>query len=300
MRGKLSGRLAYIEGWLSIAINTILFGLKYWAGVTTGSVAIIADAWHTLSDSLTSVMVLVGAKISQKPADKEHPFGHGRAELIAAVIIGGLLAAVAVNFFAEAVMKFKNKETAQYNMFAVVVFIASVFLKEGLAQFSGWASKKTGMLCLKADAWHHRSDAIASAVILAGIFAGTYFWWVDAVLGMVVSGLILHAAYRIIKEASDPILGRKPDEDVKQAILQIITEKTGKNSDAHHFQIHDYGHHVECTFHIRLSGSLSLKEAHTIADDIENEIRVRTDINATIHLECDKEPLNQNRKHPDS
>ena len=162
MRETIKNKLAFIEGWLSIFINTVLFALKYWAGVATGSVAIIADAWHTLSDSLTSVLVIIGEKISRKPADSEHPFGHGRAELIAAIIIGGLLAAVAVNFFAEALMKFKNREAANYNIFAVAVFVLSVILKEGLAQFSGWASKKTGMLSLKADSWHHRSDAIAS------------------------------------------------------------------------------------------------------------------------------------------
>ena len=289
MRENIRNKLAFIEGWLSIFINTVLFALKYWAGVATGSVAIIADAWHTLSDSLTSVLVIIGAKISQKPADSEHPFGHGRAELIAAIIIGGLLAAVAVNFFAEALMKFKNREAANYNIFAVVVFVLSVILKEGLAQFSGWASKKTGMLSLKADAWHHRSDAIASAVILAAMFAGKYFWWIDAVLGMVVSALILHAAYYIIKESSDQILGKEPEEELKQAIIKIIAEKTGKDYDAHHFHMHRYGSHVELTFHIRLPGNIPLQEAYDLTIVIAKEIKFRTDIDTTIGLNYKRE-----------
>jgi len=289
MREEKKIRLAYIEGWLSIFVNTILFALKYWAGVVTGSVAIIADAWHTLSDSLTSIMVIVGAKISRKPADKQHPFGHGRAELIAAVLIGGLLAAVAVNFFAEALMKLKNRETADYNIFAVVIFSLSVIFKESLAQFSGWAAKKTGMLSLKADAWHHRSDAIASAVILAGIFAGKYFWWIDAVMGMAVSILILHAAYRIIKESSDQILGAEPEENVKQQIIEIINEKAGKSYDAHHFHMHRYGSHVELTFHLRLPGSIPLKEAYDLTVSMAKEIKLRTDIDTTIGLNYNRE-----------
>lgn len=288
MREEIKNKLAFIEGWLSIFINTVLFGLKYWAGLITGSVAIIADAWHTLSDSLTSVMVIIGAKISRQPPDSKHPFGHGRAELIAAVIIGGLLAIVAVNFFAEAVMKFKNRQAADYNMFAVIVFLVSVILKEGLAQFSNWASGKTGMLSLKADAWHHRSDAIASAVIIAGMFAGKYFWWVDAVLGMAVSALILHAAYFIIKEASDQILGREPKEELKQKIKDIIIEKTGQSYDAHHFHIHHYGSHTELTFHIRFPGSMSLKEAYDLTVTIAQDIKSKTDIDTTIGLNYDR------------
>ena len=92
---------AYFEGWLSIGINILLFALKYWAGVVSGSVAIIADAWHTLADSITSIIVLIGTKTSEKPPDNKHPFGHGRAEIIAAFIIGVFLAFIAFEFFLE-------------------------------------------------------------------------------------------------------------------------------------------------------------------------------------------------------
>jgi cation diffusion facilitator family transporter len=85
---KQNKNYSLIEGWLSIVVNTLLFGLKYWAGIVTGSVALIADAWHTLSDSISSVVVIISSKISNKPADKEHPFGHGRADLVSSIIIG--------------------------------------------------------------------------------------------------------------------------------------------------------------------------------------------------------------------
>jgi len=101
-------KLAYSEGWLSIIANIILFGIKYWAGIISGSVALITDAWHSLTDSASSVAVIVGTKISSKPPDKHHPFGHGRAELITSLIIGFLLVIVGINFIFDSVHSIKN------------------------------------------------------------------------------------------------------------------------------------------------------------------------------------------------
>ena len=129
-------KLSYIEGIGSIIINVILFILKYWVGIMTGSIAIIADAWHTLSDSLTSIVVILGAKISSKPADDNHPFGHGRAESVASIIIGVLLFIVGSNFLFDAIQKLKSKESAAFTMSAIVIFILSVIIKEAMAQFS--------------------------------------------------------------------------------------------------------------------------------------------------------------------
>ena len=181
--------LAIKEGILSIIINTLLFGAKYWAGITTGSIAVIADAWHTLSDSLTSVVVLIGIKVSSNPADERHPFGHGRAELIGSLVIGVLLAVVAANFIADAVRKLIRHEPAHYGTLAIVATAVSIVLKELLAQVALRMGRKVASQSLVADGWHHRSDAISSVVILAGIFAGRYLWWIDAAMGIAVGCL---------------------------------------------------------------------------------------------------------------
>ena len=122
-------RLALWEGWLSIIINTLLFGIKYWVGITTASIAIIADAWHTLSDSFTSLVVLWGAKSSALPPDRKHPFGHGRIEVIASVIIGAILATVGLNFLIESIKRLANQEPAAFKPLAILVFAVSVILK---------------------------------------------------------------------------------------------------------------------------------------------------------------------------
>jgi cation diffusion facilitator family transporter len=282
---KKTTSLAYLEGWLSIVINVLLFGLKYWAGIVTHSVAIIADAWHSLSDSLSSIVLLVGVKAATKPADKNHPFGHGRAELIASVIIGVLLAIVGFNFFMEAISKLSKHETANFGTLAVVVVAVSVVVKEGIAQFSFWASRQTGSQVLKADGWHHRSDAISSLVILVGIFLGKYFWWIDGVLGILIAVLILYAAYDILKEGINPLLGEHPDEELVSRINEIADRFAPSAVEAHHIHFHRYGLHRELTFHIYLDGTMSLNNSHDIADAIETAIRDELDIEATIHVE---------------
>jgi cation diffusion facilitator family transporter len=194
---KYKTSIGYLEGTISIILNTFLFGLKYWVGIKTFSIAIIADAWHTLSDSLTSVVVIIGFKVSSKPADKKHPFGHGQAEIISSVIIGTLLAVVGVNFLIASIQKFINHQSASYGNLAIIVFIVSVIVKEGLAQFSIRAGKKINSQALIADGWHHRSDAMVSFLVLVGIFIGEYFWWVDSIMGAAVSLVIFYTTYII-------------------------------------------------------------------------------------------------------
>jgi cation diffusion facilitator family transporter len=282
---KKSTSLAYLEGWLSIVVNVLLFGIKYWAGIVTHSVAIIADAWHSLSDSLSSLVLLVGVKAATKPADKKHPFGHGRAELIASVIIGVVLAIVGFDFFMEGISKLSKHEAADFGTFAVVVIAVSVVVKEGIAQFSFWASRQTGSQVLRADGWHHRSDAISSVVILVGIFFGKYFWWIDGVLGILIAILILYTAYDILKEGINPLLGEHPDEELVSRIKAIADRFAPSAVDAHHIHCHRYGRHRELTFHIYLDGATNLNDSHAIADAIETAIREELDIEATIHVE---------------
>jgi len=289
---KKSTSLAYLEGWLSIVINVLLFGLKYWAGIVTHSVAIIADAWHSLSDSLSSIVLLVGVKAATKPADKKHPFGHGRAELIASVVIGVLLAIVGFNFFMEAISRLSKREAADFGTLAVVVVAVSVVVKEGIARFSFWASRQTGSQVLKADGWHHRSDAISSLVILVGIFLGKYFWWIDGVLGILIAVLILYAAYDILKEGINPLLGERPDEELVSRLKEIVERSAPNALDIHHIHCHHYGRHRELTFHIYLDGTMSLDDSHAVADTIETAIREELDIEATIHVE----PLEESNK----
>jgi len=283
--GFENNKLAIKEGWISVTVNSALFILKFWAGIATGSIAIIADAWHTLSDSLTSIIVVVGVKISAKPADEEHPFGHGRAELIAALIIGVLLSVVAFNFVLEGVQRLRSREIVNYSTFAIVATIISIVVKELMAQYAFDIARKSNSRSVRADAWHHRSDAISSVVILTGIFLGRHIWWIDGVMGIVVAGLIFYAAYDILRDAMNTMMGETPEKKLVDQVEQICKNESLLEMKPHHFQIHRYGDHTEMTFHIKLPNGLSLFDSHEIATRIELKIKTETGIISTIHME---------------
>ena len=278
-------RLVYQQGWVSIFANAVLFVSKYWVGVITGSIALVADAWHSLSDSLTSVIVIFGAKISNKPPDKEHPFGHGRAELIASIIIGAILGFVGFEFAKQSISKLVNKEGVEYGVAAIWVIVISILVNELLAQYAFWIGRKTGNPSMKADGWHHRSDALSSVIILVGIFFANHFWWIDGILGFIVSVLLFYAAYEIIKDGINPLLGETPEEDLLSDLKTIANETSGMETHLHHVHMHRYGQHMELTMHIKLPQETTLKNAHQIADDIEDAISKKLNIEATIHME---------------
>lgn len=282
---KNRDKLGYREGIVSIVVNILLFGLKYWAGIVSGSIALIADAWHTLSDSLSSLIVIAGIKLSSKKPDKEHPFGHGRWEHIASFFIGFLLAFIAYGFMREAILRLGTHESANFGTIAVIVTIVSILVKEGLAQYAFFITRKTGNTSVKADGWHHRTDALSSVVVLAGILLKNFFWWIDSVLGILISLMLLYAVYTIIKETISKLLGEKPSDELIKKIIHIVEKHPWPDLIPHHFHIHNYGNHQELTFHIKLDKNQDIETGHRIATEIETEIREKLHIESTIHVE---------------
>jgi cation diffusion facilitator family transporter len=234
------GKYTNLEGWVSIVSNVLLALLKYWAGMVSGSVALIADAWHTISDSLSSVVIIIGGRISLKPADETHPFGHGRMELVSTIAVSVMLFIVAYSFMKESIQKFSNHEQAVYGTVALVVTIVSIIAKEGLAQFAFYCARKSGSLALKADAWHHRTDSISSVLILIGILAGKNFWWMDSILGILVALIIAYTAYSLTSTTISRILGEKPDKQTLKRVIEIANEVSQSETSPHHFHLHDY------------------------------------------------------------
>ena len=225
---KKTNNLARIEGWLSIFLNLLLFALKFIVGMSIGSIAIVADAWHTLSDSLSSLVLLVGVKLSEKPPDKEHPYGHGRFQLLATFGIGAMLALVGVDFLMRSFKLFFQDAAVIYGPAAIIATVISILVKEGLAQFSFIAARKANSKALKAEAWHHRSDALSSLVILIGIFLNHKISHVDAVLGFFVAFCILYTAYEIFKDVVNSLLGMAPSKKIIAQFIDIAKSETGR------------------------------------------------------------------------
>jgi len=273
------------EGWISIIGNTLLFVLKYWAGIVTGSLALIADAWHTMSDTISSVIVLIAGRVSRKPADDDHPFGHGRAEHIAAIIIGVLLAIVAFDFVVGAVEKFGTREKTIFGPIALIATIVSIISKEAMAQYAFWAARKVESSILKADGWHHRTDALSSVVILVGIFFGKYFWWTDAVLSFIVALMIGWASYEILSKEITSLLGESPKKELLLSIQETAQTTSLQPLHLHHIHIHNYGQHSELSCHIKLPPNMPLNEAHDICTKVEVAIQEKFGYISTIHPE---------------
>ncbi len=283
----MSTKKGIVATWISIALNILLFAVKYWAGIVSNSVALIADAWHTLSDSISSLAVLLGLKVSNKPADSRHPHGHGRAELIASLFVGILLAVIGLNFFSESVLRLRDKITFEYGPVAIWVTIASVVIKEAMARYSMIIGKSLKSNSLIADGWHHRTDAISSVVILVGILAGGRWWWIDGVLGILVSIMIFFTTYGILKETISVMLGENIDPDMEQGIVEMGHLVNGNVFvHPHNFKIHHYGIHSELVFHISLPGSYSLERAHEIATLYESKVEKTYNIEVTIHVDA--------------
>jgi cation diffusion facilitator family transporter len=282
--------LGMVEGWTSVALNTLLFGLKFWFGRSSGSVSMVADAWHTLSDTLTSVVVIVGFFIMARPADREHPFGHARAEGIAAIMIGVLLAVVGGSFLLDSVRRLMSSRAATFSLAAILVFAASIVLKEAIAQFAFWVGRKIGSRAVTADGWHHRSDAIASALIVAGALAGRSVWWIDGALGIGVSLLILWAAVDIVRSSASPLLGESVDPIMERRVVDAIRAEYPAVEDVHHLHVHRYGKNVELTVHVRLPALMSVEEAHGISQRMERRVLDGLGIVATVHVEPHEGP----------
>jgi cation diffusion facilitator family transporter len=285
-------RASYLEGTISIFVNVVLFAFKYWAGVVSGSIALMADAWHTLSDSISSVVVIVGARLSAKKADADHPFGHGRWELVSSIIIAVFLGVIGFGFITDSISHLMTKEAANFGTLAIVVTVASIVLKELMAQYAFFLGRKSGNSTVKADGWHHRTDALSSLVILIGILFKDQFWWIDAVLGILVSMMIFYASYQILMEAVHKILGEVPGEELIEEINTLIRSLYAYELYPHHFHIHNYISSQELTFHIKIDNHLSVEEGHAIATSIEELIHEKLSMRTTIHIE----PLHY--KHP--
>ena len=154
-----------------------------------------------------------------------------------------------------------------------------------MAQYAFFAYKKCQCLSLKADAWHHRSDAISSLVILVGIFVGHYVWWADGVLTLIVAIMIAWTALQIIKDGIKPLLGESPDTELLDYLSFHCDELIKMKTNVHHVHLHRYGDHIELTFHLELPGSMSLQKAHEHVTLIEKQIKKEKEIEATIHVE---------------
>ena len=261
-------------------VNVLLLVMKFVAGVLGHSSAMIADAVHSLSDFLTDIVVLVFVKISGKPKDKSHEYGHGKFETLALTIIGLVLVVVALGIISNGVTKiddfFEGQELEAPGMLALWAAVASIVMKEAVYRYSIIKARKLDSQALEANAWHHRSDALSSIGTLVGIggaiLLGQKWVILDPIASVIVGVFIGKVAFDLLKNGVGDLTDKALPESVEQEILQMVSEVENVGNP-HNLKTRRIGNHYAIELHIKMDGNITLTEAHDKATEIENLLR---------------------------
>lgn len=279
---------------LSIWLNVVLTALKFAAGVFGHSQALIADAIHSLSDFATDIAVLIGLRFTAKPVDKDHAYGHGKYETLAAAIIGLALAYVGIRIAGAAIHRIFNALHGDVpTMPSVYAFWAAIFsiaIKEWLFRATMKVARATGSAVLIANAWHHRSDAFSSVATAAGVGAAVFLghdWLIlDPIAALFVSLFLLRVAWRILRDQIGDLTDRNLSPAVCDEILAMARDIPGI-AEPHDLRTRMVGRIPVIDIHICLRADLPLREAHTIANTLEDALQQRfgKETIANLHLE---------------
>ncbi|HKJ69629.1 MAG TPA: cation diffusion facilitator family transporter [bacterium] len=287
-----------LEGWLSIFLNFLLFAIKLVVGILANSLALIADALHSLSDSATSVVVIIGFKISSKPPDPEHPYGHGRAEYIATLIISILLIVAGIEFIRSAIRQIIEPEVIRAGLWVLLVVFMTILAKELMGRVSKIMGELITSDTLQADAWHHRSDAISSVLVLISLVGGMLgIHSLDGFGGLGVAAILIYSGIRIARNAIDSLLGTPPTKELIERIRSLACS-VDQVIDVHDITVHSYGQHRYINLHIEVSEREDPIMLHDIAEQVENRLYQDLNAYALVHLDpisVDSEEVRQLR-----
>ena len=278
-------KIGVFQGWISVLVNSILFIVKLFIGIMVGALSVIADAVHTLSDVVSSIVVIWGFKQAEKPADVEHPYGHGRAEYIATLIIAILLCVAGIEFIEASINRIQNPEQVVVESWMILILMLTIILKEITARYAEFLSSKIASGVLHADAWHHRVDAISSILVVVAMIAGKYGYpVVDGWAGMGVALFLIFTGFEIAKDAVDDLIGKPPTIEDVENIRNIVMNIDGVLG-AHDITIHSYGHDKFISVHVEIDAEKTTAEAHDITEKVEHKLHDALGVDPTIHMD---------------
>lgn len=277
------GKLAGITG---IVCNVLLACMKIAAGLLTGSVAITGDGINNLTDSASSVVTLLGFRMAQRPADGEHPFGHGRYEYISGVVVAALVLLAGAELAKSSFEKILHPESIPFTLLTLVILLVSIGVKLWMAGFNRKLGKLTGSKTLEATSQDSRNDVIAtSAVVLSFLADAVFHIQLDGFVGMGVALFILWSGISLAKSTVDPLIGMQADEEMVRQLTELILAHK-RVLGIHDLLIHDYGPgHCFATVHAEMNAGESPLDAHDQLDHIEQEAMQRLGIHLVIHYD---------------
>lgn len=277
------GMLASVVG---IFCNVLLFSVKLTIGLILSSLAVTADAFNNLSDAASSIISFIGVKMAGKPADAEHPFGHGRIEYIAALIVSFLVIEVGFTFFKSSISKILHPEEISFDLVPFVILILSILVKLWMAFFNNKLGKRIDSKVMLATAADSLGDVITtSATVLSIIICHFTSINVDAIAGLIVSAIVIWSGISIAKDTLEPLIGERVPAELYQKITDIVESYNGIVG-THDLIVHNYGpNRSMATIHAEVPNDINIDVSHEIIDKIERDVKKDLNILLVIHMD---------------
>ena len=277
------GVLSSIVG---IFCNVLLFAAKFLIGVLMHSISVMADGFNNLSDAASSIISFIGVKMAEKPADEEHPFGHGRIEYIAALVVAFLVIEVGLSFLKSSIGKLKNPEEITFELIPFLILILSIGVKLWLAYFNTKLGKKIASKVMMATAADSMGDVITTSATILSILVCTFTGYnIDAIAGLVVSLIVMWAGVGIAKDTLEPLIGQAADPELAAKIKQEVESYDGITG-THDLIVHDYGpNRSMASIHAEVPRDVDIEASHEIIDRIEREVSKKLGIFLVIHMD---------------
>lgn len=273
-------------GVAGIVLNALLFAMKYLAGALTGSVAVMADAYNNLSDAGSSVVTLIGFRIAGKKSDPEHPFGHGRVEYIAGLIVAMLIIHMGLDFAQDSLNAVLHPAPVDFSLLSVLILAASILVKLYMAVYNRSVGRKIHSVAMAATAADSLSDAAATLAVMISALIGRFTGLnIDGWTGALVSLMILKAGYGAAKDTISPLLGNPPEPEFVARVEGIVNSYNGVTG-IHDLVVHDYGAgRVMISLHAEVPADGDLMKMHDMIDTIERRLARELSCHAVIHMD---------------
>lgn len=284
---KVRTRYGILSGCVGIALNVVLCLMKFFVGSLTGSIAITADAVNNLSDAGSSAVTVFGFKMAGKPADRDHPFGHGRIEYITAMIVSFIILFMGIELAIQSVEKIRSPENVQFSLIGAVIIAVSILGKLWLAFFNKSLGRKIHSPAMTAVVADSISDIAATSITLIALILSNFFpnLHVDGWLGIVVACFVLKAGLDIFRDTLSTLIGKSPSKELVEALKKKILSYDHV-SGIHDLIVHSYGPGRDfATVHVEMPSDLNVMVGHNIIDDIENDVKKEMGIDLTIHYD---------------
>ncbi|MBU3219364.1 cation diffusion facilitator family transporter [Clostridium algidicarnis] len=283
---KVRNSYGFLGGIIGIIINSLLFAIKLSIGLIVGSIAVTADAFNNLSDAASSLITILGFKLSSLPADEEHPFGHGRLEYISGLIVAFMVMMVGIQFIKSSFQRIINPEVVSFETVPFILLLVSILFKIWLSRFNKLIGKRINSSALKAASIDALGDVVTSSTVALSLLLSNWISFpIDGYIGVIVSLIILYSGYSLIKDTLSPLLGESPDEKLANNIKESVLSYN-EISGVHDLIIHNYGPgKAMASIHAEVPSTSSIVKIHEIIDKAEKEVSEKFNIHLVIHTD---------------